>query len=288
MAGTAKEEKEARALRDEEDDEEDEDVIRGPLLDDDGEEDDGGARASGGGGGPGRRAADGEAPPCAAGEEGGGNGGDAAMEAGGPADRAERDAKARSVRFEGPTLYSARRIIKESAPLLLMCLVAMIFGGQMLNAKEAVLVAIPLLLMAIPVINGVGGNIGTVLGMRFTSALHLGTITPSLEGRTLRSNLVQGLALGVISFGILAVLTALTMLLPGFDPGIDPLRYMLIVFGSGLTLTVLLVLVTIISAVVAFKFGYDPDNVVTPIVTTTGDILGILCLLTFVTVLGVG
>ncbi len=187
-----------------------------------------------------------------------------------------------------PTLYSVKRIIRESSFLLVICIALEIMGGQMLNSREATLVALPFILMAIPVINGVGGNIGTVLGMRFTTALHLGEITPSLEGRTLRSNLVQGLALGVISFGILALVTAITPVIWGFDPGIDPLRYGLIMFGAGLLLTTLVVVVTITAAVYAFKFGYDPDNMVTPIVTTTCDLLGIVSLLTLLTLVGVG
>ena len=52
-------------------------------------------------------------------------------------------------------------------------------------------------------------------------------------------------------------------------------------------LTTLVVVVTITAAVYAFKFGYDPDNMVTPIVTTTCDLLGIVSLLTLLSLVGV-
>lgn len=187
-----------------------------------------------------------------------------------------------------PMLYSVRRILRESAPLLCVCILLETLGGQMLNSKESLLVAVPLMLMAIPVINGVGGNIGTVLGMRFTSALHLGEITPTLKGSTLKSNLLQGLALGIIAFGTLTFVTVSAPFLLGFDPGIDPWHYAMIMFGAGLMLTSLVVLITVVAAVYSFRFGYDPDNVVTPVVTTTTDLMGITSLLAIMTVVGVG
>ena len=46
--------------------------------------------------------------------------------------------------------------------------------------------------------------------------------------------------------------------------------------------------IQITGRVYAFKFGYDPDNMVTPIVTTACDLLGIVSLLAMLALLGVG
>jgi mgtE-like transporter len=61
----------------------------------------------------------------------------------------------------------------------------------------------------------------------------------------------------------------------GIPISISVFKYILIIILSGLILTVLVVVLGIISAFIAFKRGMDPDNMVTPIVTTSGDFIGI-------------
>jgi cation transporter-like permease len=47
-------------------------------------------------------------------------------------------------------------------------------------------------------------------------------------------------------------------------------------------------LLSVITALYSFRKGIDPDNSVTPIVTTSGDALGVICLLVIVGLIGIG
>ena len=64
------------------------------------------------------------------------------------------------------TVYSVRKIVRESFWLLSICILIEILAGQILNSQED-LISIPILLAAVPVINGVGGNIGNTFLRHF-------------------------------------------------------------------------------------------------------------------------
>ena len=175
----------------------------------------------------------------------------------------------------------------ESAPLLIFLLALEVLVGQLLNSRES-LISIPVILALIPVINGVGGNIGSVLGARLASGLHMGYIDTNLRGQELKQNVTGTLILGLISFSILGVL--LYVILPVLGIGVEVIGFgklMIIMVGSGLLLTVTLIVLSLIAAIYSFKRGLDPDNYVIPIVTTSGDVLGITSLLLIVYLIGI-
>ena len=159
--------------------------------------------------------------------------------------------------------------------------------GQLLNAQES-LISIPVILSLIPVINGVGGNIGGVLGARLASGLHTGFIDTNLKGQTLKTNVASTLVMGILAFSILAVL--LYGILPLVGISVDVIGFgklIIIMVGAGLLLTVTLIGITLFTAIYSFKRGLDPDNYVIPVVTTSGDVLGIISLLLIVNLIGI-
>jgi mgtE-like transporter len=175
----------------------------------------------------------------------------------------------------------------ESAPLLIFLLALEVLVGQLLNAQESLL-SIPVILALIPVINGVGGNIGGVLGARLASGLHTGFIDTNLKGQTLKTNVASTLVMGILAFSILAVL--LYGILPLVGISVDVIGFgklIIIMVGAGLILTITLIGITIFAAIYSFKRGLDPDNYVIPIVTTSGDVLGIISLLLIVNLVGI-
>ncbi len=148
-------------------------------------------------------------------------------------------------------------------------------AGQILNANEAVFLAMPFLLILVPGINGVGGNVGTVLGARLTSGLYTGTLSVRLSDRGLQAQVRDALVLYVITFVFLAIfIYVAAVVLPGTPPfGLEVLVFLMLT--TGLMLAGVLILVTVAVALLTFRRGLDPDNFVTPIVTTMGDLLGI-------------
>jgi mgtE-like transporter len=160
--------------------------------------------------------------------------------------------------------------------------------GQVLNTNQSIM-TIPIILALIPVVNGLGGNIGSILGARLASGLHTGIIDLELRGKELRSNVTGTFFLGAITFFILGLLIYLIMPIIGINVSIIGFgRLMLIFVGAGILLVLSLISLSVISAIYSFKNGIDPDNSVTPIVTTSGDALGIIFLFSMVAIIGVG
>ena len=185
-------------------------------------------------------------------------------------------------------VYSAPKIIKESIPLLTLCIGVEVLIGQVLNANQQSYINIPIIFALIPVINGVGGNIGSILGARLASGLHTGIIDINFKDAELRKNVSTTFLLGLITFSILGVLIYLIMPMIGLQvASIGFGQLMLIILGAGVLLVSCLIVLSVVSALYSFKKGIDPDNSVTPIVTTSGDALGILCLLLMVGLIGI-
>lgn len=174
---------------------------------------------------------------------------------------------------------TAARIVRESAPLLAALVLVQMATGQFLHAGSDALYRIPVLLVLIPVVNGVGGNVGSVLGARLASGLHLGTVKPRFTGREMRRNVLSALALAVLTY---LILVPFILAVEAFTPvtlGVGAVEVFLLLVGSGAMLSVALIVLTVITAVVSFRKGWDPDNTVIPVVTTFGDLLGVASLL---------
>lgn len=181
------------------------------------------------------------------------------------------------------SIYKAKNIIKESFPLLTLCIGIEIMSGQLLNMEEKQFIKLPILLALIPVINGIGGNIGSILGARIASGLHVGYISPDLKGKELRKNITDAFLLGLITFTFLAFFINLISPKLGLEMGnLTLIKLLGIMLGAGIILTIIVIQLGISVAIFSFKKGVDPDNVVTPIVTTACDAIGIICLLIMV------
>jgi mgtE-like transporter len=143
------------------------------------------------------------------------------------------------------------------------------------------------LLVLVPALLATRGNVYSSLGARVATALHQGMVAPRLsavDDRLARA-CAAALANGLVAsgFAALAVFAALSVL-PGF-PAPAPLAGLValsLLAGvlSGATLTV--VIVTAVFA--GYRRGYDPDTLVGPLVTTTGDVFGLAFLLVSVRV----
>jgi mgtE-like transporter len=174
---------------------------------------------------------------------------------------------------------SVKRIVLESYPVLAVCILIALAAGHMLNTSIGEIREVPMILMMIPPINGIGGNIGSILGARLASALNLGTIEPKLRGqKVLRGNVVASCLTGLGAFSLISaiffVITRSASLTLAF-------------LIAGIVLTIIITLVTIASAFISFRGGLDPDNIVIPIVTSIGDVLGVTCLIMAIQIMGV-
>ena len=61
---------------------------------------------------------------------------------------------------------------------------------------------------------------------------------------------------------------------------------MVIVLGAGVLVVCMVSFVSVFTAFWSFKKGLDPDDIVAPVVTTVGDLMGILFLFLFIRLVG--
>lgn len=184
-------------------------------------------------------------------------------------------------------IYSWKKIVKHGLPLLTVAVVIEIFAGQILQGRQDMLILFPVFLISIPVINSIGGNIGSVLGARLASGLHVGYITISLKDKEMHENLFYSLLIGFITYIILAIVIYYMALLGGLRMGIGLIEFVAILVSTGFLLICVVVLMSVLTAFLSFKRGLDPDDIVAPVVTTVGDTLGIVFLFLLIGVVGI-
>lgn len=185
-------------------------------------------------------------------------------------------------------IYSWKKILRGSIPLLTLCILIEIFAGQMLQSGQKTLIALPIFLVSIPVINGVGGNIGSILGARLASGLHVGYIKLDLKDKKMRDNISTSMLIGVFTYFVLAILIYFILSFINVEMGASLVEFVSIMLGAGFLLILIVAFFSVFTALWSFKKGFDPDDMVAPVVTTIGDTFGILFLFIIIRISGVG
>lgn len=174
-------------------------------------------------------------------------------------------------------VYSIRRIVFESYPILFTCVVIGLFAGATLQ-RSLDKIQGTLVVMMVPLLNGIGGNLGCILGARLGSALHLGTVEPRLKGRVLRKNVDASVLTSVGIFLFISVVFFVVAYMWGMGPE-GALKHALAFVVAGMLLIPVIVSSTILFSFISFRKGLDPDNVVIPIVTSIIDVAAAISLL---------
>ncbi|MFO7791904.1 MAG: magnesium transporter [Candidatus Saliniplasma sp.] len=170
--------------------------------------------------------------------------------------------------------YEWKRIFKESVGVLVLMAFIGILGGQVLHSMEEVLLQFPIFLFLVPLMNGLGGNLGCILASRVSSGFHSGYIEANIFDKELNENMLVTLMMGTILFTSLALTVAATS--PALPLGQTALNLIIIILGSGMIITVGTMIITISISLISYKKRLDPDNIVIPILTTLADLLSII------------
>lgn len=154
-----------------------------------------------------------------------------------------------------------------------------LFAGSILGGMERQLEAVPGLLVIVPVFLAIRGSVYGSLGSRLSSALHQGLLRPELSLQpSVRTAVSAALLNGIVASLAAAVLTFAT--LSYLARPVAPLRRLVVIaLVGGILAGLLLSLVVVSVAIIGFRRGLNPDDIVGPAVTTAGDIFGITALL---------
>ncbi|SES85396.1 mgtE-like transporter [Methanococcoides vulcani] len=170
---------------------------------------------------------------------------------------------------------SIRSIVKEALPFQILATIGGAVAGLILVGMTDELELIPGLIVIAPAVLGMRGNISCTLGSRLGSAIHMGLITKIENNPELTNNILGSLLLGLILSVVLGMLGhGMTVLLGLESAGV--LSLTLIAVLAGVSSGIILSVIAVFLAIGMFRFGFDPDNVVTPAIATIGDIVSIL------------
>ena len=182
---------------------------------------------------------------------------------------------------------TAKRIVRESFPVLMIAIVLDILAGTVVEPRLENVLAYPAFLLVIPGFLEKTGALGAILAARLGSKLHLGAVTP--RARPEAAALLDGsivFAVGFVSYAVIAVSTLIMANVIGVDyPG--ALRFFGIVMTGGVLATLIAAVIGYYAATTTYRFGFDPDNHTIPLVTSGMDLLGVICLVVALALFGV-
>ena len=178
-------------------------------------------------------------------------------------------------------------IYREALPILLVALAGGLFSGLVLEELLESVARFPGLLVMVPVFLATRGNVYGALGGRISSGLHQGLIPPDFEwNERLVNAVVASFINGVTISGVIGVISWVALQLLGWpSAALSELVAIMLIAGTLTSVVLIFGLLAILFG--GYKLGYDPDNLVGPIVTTLGDVFGMLFLLVAVTVVEV-
>lgn len=183
-------------------------------------------------------------------------------------------------------LALTRRIVRESVIVVVGAGVLSLVAGHTLEQRLDALAERPALLALVPPFLAAAGAIGGILSSRLTSKLHLGLLQPtSAPGRAARRDVALAYLVGFPVFvGASLVADLAAALVDLRSPG--PVDMALVALVGGFLATTFAVAIAYYGAIVSYRLGIDPDNVGIPLVTSSLDLLGSVCFILAVVVVG--
>ena len=174
------------------------------------------------------------------------------------------------------------KIVKESFIIVMVSSLFGLFAGTILSANDSILYALPIILLILPTLNSLIGNISIILVSRLTTQLYIGSIPPKIE----KSDRLKEDFLGLL---ITIVLSLVALLALGYGIGItigirvvNPFLVISVVIITILMLFCILFFVLFVNAIFLFKRGKDPNNFLIPFITSLSDFLTPVLLITFI------
>lgn len=176
-------------------------------------------------------------------------------------------------------------IYRETLPVLVIALGGGLFAGLVLEGLIESVEQFPGLLVMVPVFLATRGNVYGALGGRISSGLHQGVINPAFERNERLINAVTASFINAVGISVvIGIISWAVLLLLGSEPA--PLYQLVgIMLISGVLTSIVLIVGLLALIFAGYRLGYDPDNLVGPIVTTLGDVFGMVFLLLAVAII---
>ena len=174
----------------------------------------------------------------------------------------------------------ATEIYKESIAILGVSLAGGLFAGAVLGGEgmTEALADYPGLLLLLPAFLATRGNVYGALGARISTGLHQGLIKPQFERDRRLVNAITASFVNGITISIFVGVMSWAILLALGQEAAALWKVVLITLVAGLLTSLVMIVGLLVLVFGGYKRGIDPDNLVGPIVTTLGDMFGVVFL----------
>lgn len=177
-----------------------------------------------------------------------------------------------------------RSVLRQSYPFLFVTGLGQMIAGLLFGGMEDYLNMAPGLIVLIPCMIGLRGNIGSALASRLGTATHMGLISSrKVWNDKSRSEISTSILLSVGLSAMAGLVAFLSCVALGLDH-ISIWHFLFISTTTGLFAGTLLSFMTLSIVFYANKYGADPDNMAAPALATAADIvtLGVLFIVVIV------
>jgi len=159
----------------------------------------------------------------------------------------------------------------------IVSIVGGLIAGTILAVYTNKLLLIPGMLILLPGFLEMRGNISGSLSARLTSGLFLGVVKPNkTKTKIVKGNILASFLLAIIVSFVLGVI-AFSFIFIFFD--IFAPKIILISLVAGILSNAIEIPLTLFFTFYLFSKGHDPNNIMGPFVTSTGDITSVVSLL---------
>lgn len=162
----------------------------------------------------------------------------------------------------------------------MLCALLQFGAGSVLGGMENSLTILPGILVMIPPLLALRGNIGGALASRLGTGLHQGIVDPEVMwGPEVKTNVGASLFLTFIVSLVAGVLSFFVTVLTGLNPFTFYLFRVLVSIAliAGMLSSFVLIGLSVFVALFSYRRGWDPDNVTSPLVSSLGDFVTMAC-----------
>lgn len=172
------------------------------------------------------------------------------------------------------------RAYRDSFVALVVSAITSLVAGVTLATTTGTLEQLPGLLLLVPAALAVKGNVFGALGSRLGTSIHTGTfrLSPRLDsvvGQNIAAAVLLSLAISVV----IAVLAKGVAVAFAISPTMSLADFIVVSTLGGLLASVVMLVVTLLIAGGSRRFGWDLDNVVSPLVTAASDVMSLPALI---------
>ncbi len=185
-----------------------------------------------------------------------------------------------STRTRSALIGGDPRAYRDSLVALAIAALTSLVAGVTLAATTDTLEELPGLLLLVPASLAGKGNVFGTLGSRLGTSIHAGTFR--LSGRldsVVGSNVAAAMLLSLSLAVVVALLAKVVAIVFSISPTMSVADFIVVSAIGSLMASVVILVITLLLAGGSVRYGWDLDNVVSPLVTATSDVASLPALI---------